>query len=168
MGFFAQRPTKVHCTGCVDLSVLDTSRLKSVYDRAYRMPFRSGAARVWRVIAERDGRVNTGFMQAMSATCGHANLAQPERSHAERYPVGGMGNNPQHGTPTSRSRRCLTRPHAQPLQALVYRRRRTVSAFDRWLGAQGLFNPIEMPATMHRTPQEARLPTPFDLRHHLR
>jgi hypothetical protein len=47
-------------------------------------------------------------------------------------------------------------------------RTRTFSVFDRWLGAQGLFDPIEMSATMHRTPQDARLPTYLDLRHHLR
>jgi hypothetical protein len=45
---------------------------------------------------------------------------------------------------------------------------RQPSALDRWLGAQGLFNPIEMSATMHRTPQDARLPTYLNLRHHLR
>jgi hypothetical protein len=44
----------------------------------------------------------------------------------------------------------------------------TFSVFDRWLGAQGLFDPIEMSATMHSTPQDARLPTYLDLRHHLR
>jgi hypothetical protein len=54
------------------------------------------------------------------------------------------------------------------LHTLVYRRCRTCSAFDRWLGAQGVFDPIEMAATMHRTPQDTRLPTPLNLRHHLR
>ena len=45
------------------------------------------------------------------------------------------------GEPRSRVRRC-----------------RTLSAFDRWLGAQGLFDALEMSATMHGTPQDARLP----------
>jgi hypothetical protein len=58
--------------------------------------------------------------------------------------------------------------NSQLLHALVYRRCRTCSAFARWLGAQGLFDPIEMSATMHRTPQDARLPPHLDLRHHLR
>jgi ABC-2 type transport system ATP-binding protein len=51
---------------------------------------------------------------------------------------------------------------------IVDRRCRTCSACDRWLGAQGLFDPIEMAATMDRTPQDARLPTHLNLRHHLR
>jgi hypothetical protein len=67
-----------------------------------------------------------------------------------------------------RSRSGPARHHPQRLQALVSRRGRTCSAFDRWLGAQGLFDPIEMAATMHRTPQEARLSTPLNLRHHRR
>jgi hypothetical protein len=61
-----------------------------------------------------------------------------------------------------------TRPHARLLPALVSRRGRTLSACDRGLGAQGLFEPIEMAATMHRPPQEARLPPHLDLRHQLR
>jgi hypothetical protein len=67
-----------------------------------------------------------------------------------------------------RSRSGPTRQHPPLLQALVDRRGRTCSACDRWLGAQGLFDAIEMAATMHRTSQEARLPTLLDLRHHLR
>jgi hypothetical protein len=67
-----------------------------------------------------------------------------------------------------RSRRGSTRHHPQLRQALVYRRCRPCSALDCWLGAQGLFDPIEMAATMHRPPQEARLPTRLDLRHHRR
>jgi hypothetical protein len=52
--------------------------------------------------------------------------------------------------------------------APVCQRCHTFSAFDPWLGTQGLFDAIEMSATMHRTPQDARLPTRLDLRHHLR
>jgi hypothetical protein len=68
-------------------------------------------------------------------------------------------------------RTILRRHHREPAPqccARVYRRCRTLSAFDRWLSAQGLFDPIEMAATMHRTPQDARLLTHLDLRHHLR
>jgi hypothetical protein len=67
-------------------------------------------------------------------------------------------------------RTILRRHHrepAPPRRALVYRRCRTLSAPDRWLSAQGLFDPIEMAATMHRPPQAARLPTHLDLCHHL-
>jgi hypothetical protein len=67
-----------------------------------------------------------------------------------------------------RSRSCSTRHNPQLLHGRVYRRCHTFSAFDRWLGAQSLFDPIEMSATMHCTPQDARLPTHLDLRHHLR
>jgi hypothetical protein len=70
--------------------------------------------------------------------------------------------------PTWRLRSGLTRSHARLLPALVSRRCRPWSALDRGLGAQGLFDPIEMPATMHRTPEEARLPTHLNLRHQLR
>jgi hypothetical protein len=34
-------------------------------------------------------------------------------------------------------------------------------------GAQGLFNPIEMAATMHCASQKVSLPTSLDMRHHL-
>ena len=54
--------------------------------------------------------------------------------------------------PTSRLRSGPTRPHARLLPALVYRRGRTVSACDRGLGAQSVFDPIEMSAAMYRTP----------------
>jgi hypothetical protein len=54
------------------------------------------------------------------------------------------------------------------IHAPVCRRCHTFSAFERWLGTQGLFDAIEMSATMHSTPQDARLPTRLDLRHHLR
>jgi hypothetical protein len=67
-----------------------------------------------------------------------------------------------------RSRSGPTRHDPQLLQARVSRRRRPCAAFDRGLGAQGLFDPIEMAATMHRTPQDARLPTHLNLRHDLR
>jgi hypothetical protein len=58
------------------------------------MPFLSGAARLCRVMAEGDVGVHTVLMQAISATYGHSNLAHPERSHAGKYPFGGMDEKP--------------------------------------------------------------------------
>jgi hypothetical protein len=75
--------------------VFDSYILKRVYDVAYWMPFLSGAARLCRVIAGSDVGVKTVFRQAISATCGHSNLAHPERSYAEIYLFGGLGKEPQ-------------------------------------------------------------------------
>ena len=39
---------------------------------------------------------------------------------------------------------------------------KTHSCFDCWLGAQGLFDPIQMMAPMHGTPEDTTLPPRLD------